>query len=1486
MLKSHFPRPGHDRASAPAQALVEYALILALLAVSLAFAIAATGPAIGNVFCNVVDNLSGEGSTDICGRGTGALALTGGAPALFWQTVTWVAQNAQGETPFPTPPLLPATIDPGGGGPYQTPTPSPTPTQTVTPSTTPTASLTATLTPSLTPSPGPTSTPDDLVFTVPHVDQIANPDWWRLSGTDFWLGSAGETWSAQFYDNASNFSASNDLTNIPLLGAPANIVTYTASSLAFNWGVAGGAVPAGSGLSANNKWGAVFTRTIVLSAPETITFTLDANDYLRLRIDGTNIVYDRFAPAAPTSATVALTAGSHIFELLYAQNGLNTYLNFSADRLLVNNDDSAANCPWGQVTNAGDSNSAPFQFENTATGTWSSGSTCYLELRGYVDLATATNPVMSFWDVWDFTGGSGTAELQYAEYTTDAFGAFNRAGTSWTTVGLHGAGTSNYNWTRYELPLTGTGGASNKVIFRFKLNGTGTAPFRWHIDDLQIVSEPAAAGFFTVRDRWDMNARSQMSDFIFNADTNTTLENNPSLPQTQQTPYRWDLTGTNRRGASGFAWDQSPSGNYVQHSQGDRAYALEFKKVIDLGAAPSDDSEGDTGDAMLSFWMAYDIPVGASLRVEYSTNPRNTTPSTWTTVTNGTIVNYTVPGGAPLPNERVARSNATMQFVTVKLNTIPTTSFRLRFALYVQQSAATTGDGVYIDDIQIERENISPYFAYPFYDDAESLANLTTYWLNLGESWGQTNQKPTQPNADTLSVIDPGAKGTSFAYSDSPGATYLQNTVVSLELGRTIDLLKDTPANTEAARPAAVEPLLTFWHRRDVGAAVQFTVEMYTPASAAWTQIWFYDSSIHATTLRRQDAWEYIEINLRRELENLKGAPWATITANGDAVLNDDDIKIRFNFDTDATIADGVYLDEISLADANYKYHRVWPTATAGDGMFVDNIESVIGTDLGLTNWFDRWRTGGIWNASGVQKRTGTLALDVALLPASYMNTAESYIELVPIIDLTTTPATDPVFLNFWARYDIGSNHLLRVEVASELPLEAVASQYYGKVAGWTEWAARAYTLDSQTNSTGITGQRIDTWGRGQVDLTAFRGSKVRVRFSAEVPDVVNYRNFYIDQVSVTHGRRNLTLPFVDTASSTANWIFEGDWGLTEEYFTGTGSLADDLGGGQWRGWIYDCEGITGSACPTAPSTAGYDTILTTTYPTNPPIVDCALVVLAASAPAGPDCLTEIEYNVNAPNTWMNNTLPSAAFGDTFAARYLRQVTLQPGATYRVQSVSDDGIRLLIDDRAGTNIASYLGSPTVGVLLNDWSYHSAALTTFTFNVTSAVPIVRTLTLEFFEGVGNAVLEVDIGRFNYSFTDSPNTYTGSGWTLVESAQRGDSALILDGYFNFSTRANPRMFFETLYDMGNQTSVVVETSIDRGMTWVQQDTIAVNAQQLRTSGWEDRNVNLAGVGNQPNVQVRFRLNARNAIDVGCPLTCSDVDDGIFIANIRVN
>ena len=42
------------------QALVEYALILVLLAIAFGTALALTGPAIGNVFCNVVHNIGGD----------------------------------------------------------------------------------------------------------------------------------------------------------------------------------------------------------------------------------------------------------------------------------------------------------------------------------------------------------------------------------------------------------------------------------------------------------------------------------------------------------------------------------------------------------------------------------------------------------------------------------------------------------------------------------------------------------------------------------------------------------------------------------------------------------------------------------------------------------------------------------------------------------------------------------------------------------------------------------------------------------------------------------------------------------------------------------------------------------------------------------------------------------------------------------------------------------------------------------------------------------------------------------------------------------------------------------------------------------------------------------------------------------------------------------------------------------------------------------
>lgn len=87
------------------QAMVEYALILVLLAIAAGVTLAMTGPAIGNVFCNVVANVGGETANPVsqgggsCGEPPPRLTEDGN-PDSFWSTVTWIATVAQKETPF------------------------------------------------------------------------------------------------------------------------------------------------------------------------------------------------------------------------------------------------------------------------------------------------------------------------------------------------------------------------------------------------------------------------------------------------------------------------------------------------------------------------------------------------------------------------------------------------------------------------------------------------------------------------------------------------------------------------------------------------------------------------------------------------------------------------------------------------------------------------------------------------------------------------------------------------------------------------------------------------------------------------------------------------------------------------------------------------------------------------------------------------------------------------------------------------------------------------------------------------------------------------------------------------------------------------------------------------------------------------------------------------------------------------------------------
>ncbi len=479
---------------------------------------------------------------------------------------------------------------------------------------------------------------------------------------------------------------------------------------------------------------------------------------------------------------------------------------------------------------------------------------------------------------------------------------------------------------------------SDQVTFRYVIgSSSGGTPFRWYVDDIQILDAPASSSF-TVGNDWNLNSRDQMRDFIFDADSNKTLEDNPTLPDTID-GWRWNLTSTNA--VSGMSWDDSPDGNYQGHSQGGpRVHYLEFKQPIDLTttripAVPPTDAEGDDGYPILSFWYAYDIRTQASIRVQYTRDANDATPDTWTDVPDGGIlVDFTAPAGAPQPNEQVLRTNLTMQPVSINMTRIPnwdTQPFRLRLALVVQSGATQFGAGWYIDDIRLERSAGASYMGYPFFDDAENSDYTTAVWTSLGNKWGATTEVA-------------GAASSATAYSDSPNQNYASTGDYSFQLKNAIDLLNDSPSNNVEpdTRPPAVNPILTFWYRRNVNTNVDFVVDVWVDSMGTWSTVWDYSSNSDST-FKLERAWMRGEINLLQAVQTITGKAWGTISANGDGVMTDDDIRVRFRMITNGAAStsapDGVFVDNISINDAPTTVHNLWTPGSSTNGTLVDNVE-------------------------------------------------------------------------------------------------------------------------------------------------------------------------------------------------------------------------------------------------------------------------------------------------------------------------------------------------------------------------------------------------------------------------------------------------------------------------------------------------------------------------------------------------------------------
>ncbi|MCB9453576.1 MAG: hypothetical protein H6672_19260 [Anaerolineaceae bacterium] len=1412
------------------QALVEYALILILVVIALAAALIATGPALGNVFSNTVYNLLGQNMTPS--------DLSAANPTNFWGTVTAIATNPPQETAFPTNPPPPPTIPP-------TPGPSLTPTD-ITPTATPTDTPWDTITPTAT----------DAEFTAPLIDPIDHPDWWRTD-TSVYLG--GEDWKGEYYPNNSlsgtpyEYSGRNYVWNYELPFLWGGLHSNHKGQINFDWGT-DGPIPGFDG----NNFSIRFTRTIHVASDMTVNFSVRADDYYGLQVDS-NTIWGTWT-SGDRSTNYTLTAGTHELVFEFRENSGNAFafLDINVPRSSTPDDANLGGgvpqCAWGRIAGIKPNTLAWAWFDNIAnTNGIDPNMLCHLELRGFVDISTLANPQMSFFDVWDLQAGA-QADLQIAQYQPYS-ADFTSGGPDWTTgltIPLHNSG-SNYNWTRNVVDLSALG--YTQVAYRFRIRSTaGTGIRRWYVDDVNITERNTRTFTVCHNDKltcgsyWNLDSQNQASDFITSG----------RFALSTQRAWAGD--------ANAMAWNDSPFANYdgFGSEQGSdvRIHYVEFNGQIDLtdispdGSGGQPDWEGDDGMPLLTFYSEYDLDYGDVIEIQWTRDARDTTPDNWTRA------------GAVLATGRSSDGFSPIEF---RLDTIPnwySQPFRLRFALVVDRNSNSRA-GWYIDEIAIQREGLPRYSDYPFCDDAERGVDN---WFLTG-SWG---------------VIGSGSGiyGSAHAFTDSPLGNYLHGSNNGLELRYPIDFNNDSPenltvwggnkdCNNNPSGPAA-HPMLSFWHWRNLNPYEDIYVDIYRAENTdtgtvaiPWTPVWSYS---YNSVTRDQFAWERIEVDMQAAIEAVTGVSWSTLTSNGDTHDDDFFFRIRLDARSNTAVDDGIYVDNIDVYEYKETVHKLWSQMDdpgglgLGGGDYKDNIDQP-------SAWWLRWRYGGDWNVIDWDQHSILKSFhDSPPENTNYRDKTFSVLEMDTIIDLRGTQASDNPIMYFWTHFNIGQSDYALVQFAPEN--SAQTTQQYERLYGWDAW---------QTVWSKEQWSRRDTWGREQIDLIPFIGTRIRVRFVLYAYTSSGYLRdgFWVDDVQfVLNNPTIYGLPFFDNAQNTANWVTEGRWGLAPDMWKGTGGGPASLGPNPWYGYFIDCP----ASC--SPSRAN-TTLDSVPRPQDYPDTGSYVAAMEAYEAAHAGEVLE-DYTLDVDHDFGSTGRPTGGefdntWADHYVGRWVRDISIQSG-DYTFIVRSDDGVRL----RYETNPAG--GEPPGWNLVEQWKYQGA--TVYMSNVTLTAGDYR-LILEWFEATGSAVIQLSAGNNTFSFSDSPRLTLTS--PVVQSVRYGDSSLILDGLLNLYNPAPgtpgfvwaPQLQFYTYYDLDSGNRAYVEVTDTGGFSWTRtglntgctpacDDPIIYGYSQWLppSRDWRLRRHNLESYADN-FIGLRFRL-----------YTDSAVNDGWWITEIQVN
>ncbi len=1577
------------------QALIEYALILVLVGIAFGFALAATGPAIGNVFSNIVYNLLGQ-TPDV---------REVNRPGDFWLTVTWVADNPVQERPLPTRTSAP---------PSSTPTPGPSPT--ITP-VTPTRTREPTSTPSATPTPG------DFEFIAPEIFRVNNPEYWRVGaqpflGTDDWVGQ-------YFVNNTDSSSANHSYSNRSTLdwtgASPQTIKNRELGAeyegvLDFNWGNTG-PIQDWPANSPYDHYSVRYSRNIYIdsasSAPITLTFSATYNDGLRLWLleSGETAGNSSLASCSatgvrsgmPNNGVVNQTYGDPSTDCLLIDDweeqaggssivtrtidtnktytlqvdyfegtgnaGLKLNIGMSPNVDDTEVDDTGSvragtvgNCVWTQYTNDDSANSLQFMWKDYPGDTdgFPRNTRCHLELRGFVHVPglgeanAMSKPEFVYWDIWDFQSSSLSGWLEVSEYHKDLniIGKADRTQFNWIRVNQFNGATRNYNWTRHVVDLTDVRGdgttttddnfIGEDVTFRFVIQNTVGANEirRWFIDDvefregdardfrpgtlLKLNDELTDRPQFVTSGQWDLTAEKSLPDFEgvisgSNPDSCCSWELRP------KGPYSTFYTG----GSDIDYGDGQGSDPFGRNRQ--RIHYVELNGYVDVNDTFLDD-EGDSGEPLLSFYHAYDLGQYSGMEIQYTDDPYGTRNENWRVVP-ALNSNNPAPG---LLRPHTATGNFIQKTLTnyeISLAGVVDSSnnvlkrFRLRFALIVNTNANVRlgKTGWWIDEIYLHRAGAPKFLDYPFYDSAEIGVDN---WLTSGRWYRDTTYKRTGNHAFTDSPLGDYLSGESYLRTIYP-----------------IDLNNDTPANLAltdrndgsgsggcVAPPnpgdggncggAAVDPVLTFWHNRHLGANDQIVVEwrrMRDP-DTSWNTLWIYAFDM-TTKARAQEpetrqnlAMEYVEVDLT-PLRN---------TFSGDASdVEDDDVLFRFRLVVNSSGNDGVYVDDIEVKERPAEaVHKLWPsieTRTVNSINFGNGNSTRFTADGEDPFWFEKWRMGGTWEAILWNQRNGLRAFHESAENATtkqnvirplgpYVKTIHntfSVLDIVPIIDLRATNIIEKPTLYFWSHYDIGQGDKVMVQISHDLELDAanietnidqrcsgLGPQCYEQTRGWSEWQyINASGAASENAWRKNENARTYTWQRWQVDLSGYAspdnstpGKRIRIRF---VVDGYRHDNnadgFYVDNVLVGPRQDEVirsiaSNAFFDPARNMNNWVPEGYWGLSPELNRG-GSGPATLG--TWQETWWHC----GTACDPLSSSGRFR---------NDVDVFLDSGGTAVTVPSVSRQVLDINYDFGygAPRPGFFDFTNDIVGQWTLDTPVIGPTTGVTSGDYSFITISDEGVRLkyeilnsdgtttAVDPTTGQPGAPPLGDSQEWNVIYNWLDHGRTADIGSMHLADGNRY--RITLQFFEESGKGTIILTSGGSSFSFTDRPKQGAGAAFPDIGPMPRSNSSLILNGTLDLTGTATPVLQYYTYYEKYSTDNINLRTEVskDGGFTWstsgLGKDLVLPSGVTLRMDGprisgagdwmpyhgpWRERNHNLTNFIDE-QIMIRFRFDNQNS------------------------